>query len=310
MKFPEKLLSCPSVPGDNGRMAEIIREGFEGLGCESRLDALGNLFFSKKIGKGKNLMICTEYDFPGLIVTHREKSKIYVGKLGEVSGGRLAYEKINFKNVSGILVPPKEYSSKTAIDECYVETYDDNAENKVVPGEKGYPESGTGCFRFGDDFVSGYGVSVKARVDILCNAFAKMVSESGATELEKAQIGNVTAVFLGQGALRSRGSAVASYGVLPDEVILLSDYLCDEGKEKKYKDVRFAVKVAGKRAVSDEELTDKVCGYFEENKIPFKKVADGKDETALTMLSRCSSEPLCCEISLPVFNSQTVKWHF
>lgn len=311
MNISEKLLTCPAVPGDNKKMTEIIRGELERGDVEYRNDALGNSFFTRKFGDGKKLMLCTGLDFPGLAATYAEKSRIYVGKLGEISAARLAYSRIVFGEISGILVPPADYTSKTAAEDCYVETYDDDAENKIVLGEKGYPELGTVAVRLESGFVSGYGVPMKARVSFLVRQCKeRLFSAGGEKLLKKAGFGTVTAAFLGQSSVRARGAAVAADGVLPDEIILIADLDLGDDKNGFGRDTDFAVKVADKRFVCDEELTAAVCGHFDENGIKYKKYVGDSEETALSALSRCSSSPRCCEISIPVFNAEAVSERF
>ena len=128
MNFTEKILGCHPLPGNNKDLEKILTEEFAEYNCDVNTDALGNIFFTTKFGEGKNIMLCTSSDVPGVVAVYADKSRIYVGELGGVNIQRLANCKVVFDGASGIFTVP---SSTASIGDCYVETYDEKAQEKV-----------------------------------------------------------------------------------------------------------------------------------------------------------------------------------
>lgn len=303
MNMTEKILNCPAVPASTGKMTQILRDELCTVGYEYGSDALDNSFFTKHIGEGKSVMLCTGIDVGGVIATYVEGSKIYVGALGGSNVQRLAYSKVVFEGVEGILLPPDGYTSSTAVSDCVVETYDEKAGEKVKQGDKGYFDVKVNCLEGGAYW--GVGVGVKSCVVRLCEAAKMLMSEEGRRLLEGKGIGSITVAFLGQNSLMSRGAFTASYGVKPDEIILLTAFDCKKNSQIKRED-KAVVKILDKAYVSDAHLAMEICTYLEEKGVSYKKAVNTDANPALGALARAESEPRCAEVCIPVFDGELV----
>ena len=301
MDFIQKILDCHPLSGERGGLFAILESVLEKYDCEIKTDALGNILFTKKFGKGKNIMLCTGADVPGVIAVYAEKSKIFVGTLGKVDVKRLENSKVVFEGVSGIFTVPENASG---VDECYVETFDENAFQKVKQGEKGYFD--TPVYTLESGVFSGYDVPVKACVITLLNWAKKLFEKDAKQIIEANGIGSVTVAFLGQSSLSSRGAFTASFNVQPDEIILLSAILEQNAKPSPERDTQYAVKVLDKGFVSDESVVKDVCRYFEENDIKYQKITSEEKSISLNALCRAESTPKAVEICLPVFGKESV----
>ena len=301
MNFTEKILGCHPLSGNNKDLEKILTEEFAEYNCDVNTDALGNIFFTKKFGEGKNIMLCTPSDVPGVVAVYADKSRIYVGELGGVNIQRLANCKVVFDGASGIFTVP---SSTASIGDCYVETYDEKAQEKVNLGDKGYFDMPVYSLESG--IYSGYGVPAKMCVVTLTKWAHKLLSQDGEKELAKDGIGSVTFAFLGQSSLMSRGAFVASYGVNPDVCILLSSVNASKVTPEVKKDVKYVVKMLDKAYVCDTALTESICRYFDDNKINFAKTINADVNPALNGLSRAETTPTCGEICIPVFGDEAV----
>ncbi|MBP3580660.1 MAG: hypothetical protein J6K12_05370 [Clostridia bacterium] len=304
MNTVEKILTSRPLAAHSGSLKGLLCQELSECECEIKEDALGNLYFTKKFTEGKKVMLCTHFDVPGVIVTFVDESKIYVGGLGKADVRRLAYTKVVFDGICGILVVPEDYSSSTAISDCYVETYDKSACEKVTAGDKGYFDMPVYCYS--ENMYSGFGVPIRACIATLYKTAKEWFLHDSAEKAKKMGIGSLTVAFLGQSSLNSRGAFVASNVIQPDEIILISPFDTKKDTCGITKDTKAVVKMLDKAFVCDKELADSVCQYFEENSVSYKKAVNYDTDPALLALSRADSTPRCCEIGLPVFSSDMI----
>jgi len=299
MNLTEKILSCPSVPGDGRQMEELLKGELCINGVSFSKDALGNLFFTKTVTDGRNVMLCTGLDVGGVIATYVEGSKIYVNALGDCGDmQKIAYSKVVFDGISGILVPPDGFTAGTSLADCHVETYDKSAAEKVSLGSKGYFDIPYN--KLGDDIYWGYGVAQKLCISRVCQEAEKLFGDDAL--LKKLNIGSVTVAFLGQSSLMSRGSSVAANSVNPDDVILVSPFDCKRNGKGIDSSDRIIVKILDKAYVGDTSLTEEICRYLEEKEIPFKKAVSLEANPVLANLSRADSCPRCAYVCLAAFH--------
>ena len=301
MNFTEKILGCHPLAGKNEDVAEVLTQQLSQYGCETKTDALGNIFFTKKIGEGKNVMLCTPSDIPGVVAVYVDKSRIYVGELGGVNVQRLANCKVVFDGLCGIFTVP---SSTSSIGDCYVETYDEKAQEKVNLGDKGYFDMPVYSLEGG--IYSGYGVPAKMCMVTLVKWAEKLFAPDTEKELAKNGVGSVTVSFLGQSSLMSRGAFVASYGINPDVVVLLTSVNASKVTPEAKKETKYVVKMLDKSYVCDTNLCESICRYFEDNKINYTKTINADANPALNALSRVETTPVCAEICIPVFGDEAV----
>lgn len=301
MSLFEKLCGCPSIPDENEKLTALIRNEFKPFGCEEATDAMGSVFFCKEHAQGKHLMLCAGLDVGGVVATFVEGSKIYVGALGKSDVMQTAFSKVVFERAAGIFVAPDGYSAGTAVSDCYVETYDKDAADKIKSGDRGYFESEISCLENG--VYWGYGVGEKYALYTAVTAACRLFDENNKELLEKHGIGKVTAAFFAQSSLMSRGAATVCYGKNPDEVILFSAKKASGAITHKDK---YAVKLHDKAFSADAALSQSICQYFEENEIPFKITVESDADTALASISRAFSCPACANICIPVFHNRVI----
>lgn len=301
MSLFEKIAVCPAVPGKNERMTNLLRDEFACFGCKENTDGMGNVFFSKDFGEGKHVMLCSSIDVGGVIATYIEGSKIYVGALGKSDMMQIAFSKVVFEGATGVLVAPDAYNSGTALTDCYVETYDKNVSDKVQQGDKGYFDIPLNTLENGAYW--GYGAGERYALYTNVKATAKLFGEDGGDILKKYGIGKVTAAFLSQGSLMSRGALTACYGKNPDKVILFSAKKSTDGVTPEDK---YIIKLHDRAFSADGELTSEICAYLDENGISYKKTVEGDGDTALASLSQAVSCPDCASICVPVFHNRVI----
>lgn len=304
MNFTEKILnSHPLSCKDNGLFG-VLEEELCTYGCKITKDALGSLFFTKKIGQGQSFMLCTGCDVPGVVATYVENSKVYVGELGKADVQKLAHTKVVFDGISGLLSVPDSYSNSTSLNDCYVETFDEKASEKISLGDKGYFDMP--LYSLSESIYSGYGIGVKACVLALANMGKKLFDKECEKRLLDKGIGSVTLAFLGQTSLVSRGAFVAARGINPDKILLLTAAEASKLSPCADKDVKYAVKMLDKAFVSDGTFVGEICSYFDEQNIKYHKAVNADTDPALKALSRAESTPACAEICLPVFGAGAV----
>ncbi len=301
MSLFEKICNCPSVPSENKGMTALIRKELAPYGCEETSDGIGNVFFSKKTGEGKHVMLCAPLDVGGVVATYIEGSKIYVGSLGKSSVMQTAFTKVVFEKAQGVLVAPDNYCGSTAVTDCYVETYDKNVSDKVKQGDKGYFD---GAVSFLENGVCwGHGAGEKCALYTAIDGICRLLDLQGQAVLEKYGVGCVTVALLAQSSLMSRGALTACHGKNPDEVILISAMNCGE---KYSPDDKYIVKLCDKGVCCDSSLTQNICVYFDETGISYKKTVESDGDTALASLSHAFSCPACANICIPVFHNRVV----
>ena len=77
MELLKALCESSGIPGQEGRLRELVTEELDLVADESRIDGLGNLIFRKAATKGKSpkkLMIAAHMDEIGFVVSHIEET--------------------------------------------------------------------------------------------------------------------------------------------------------------------------------------------------------------------------------------------
>ena len=77
MELLKALCESSGIPGQEGRLREIVSNDLGPVSDESRVDALGNLIFKKDASKGKaplKLMIAAHMDEIGFVVSHVDEN--------------------------------------------------------------------------------------------------------------------------------------------------------------------------------------------------------------------------------------------
>ena len=77
MELLRALCESSGIPGQEGRLRELVTEQLDQVADEFRIDGRGNLIFRKAATKGKNpkkLMIAAHMDEIGFVVSHIEET--------------------------------------------------------------------------------------------------------------------------------------------------------------------------------------------------------------------------------------------
>jgi tetrahedral aminopeptidase len=77
LELLKNLCECSGIPGQEGRLRELVAEALDPICDESRVDGLGNLIYKKAASKGKNpkkLMIAAHMDEIGFVVSHVDEN--------------------------------------------------------------------------------------------------------------------------------------------------------------------------------------------------------------------------------------------
>ena len=127
-----KILSTASVAGRTQNMTDLLREELSNLFDTNTIDDLGSLYFTRKLGDGKKLMISCAVDTAGLIATYTDGTKINVSSIGGFNIANLAFSKVNFDKAEGVLVPLGGFEWGTPITDYAVETGNEEAVKEVT----------------------------------------------------------------------------------------------------------------------------------------------------------------------------------
>ncbi len=303
MKTLEKILSIGSVPGKTEGMITYLREQIEGLFDYSQKDALGSVCFVKKIGSGKKLLISCPIDFSGVVATFVDGSKISVAPVGGFFAGALAFEKVCFDGLNGVLIPPADYNKNTPATDFYVETGDEKAQEKITLGDIGCFESKPKILPDGSVYSFGCGTKiciytlVQLAKSLLCEPYDFLTGEN---------IGEVCFAFFAQDSLGHRGASTISSYFNPDMIL---NFGLIDAKEKNAGQVKvgtFNIKMLDKGFVADKDMAEFVCRMSDYLNVEHTKCINAGDLGAISRLSLCEKGCSSAEISIAVENWGTV----
>lgn len=102
----KKLCETAGPSGQEGAVAELIKNEITPFVDSVELDVMGNLIAHKK-GKGKKLMLAAHMDEIGVVAAcHGEKGQVHISALGGVDSLTSLYQRVKFLNgVEGVLAP-------------------------------------------------------------------------------------------------------------------------------------------------------------------------------------------------------------
>ncbi len=294
----KKILDTKSVSGLTGEMTRLLEKELSGCFDSMETDALGSVVFSKKAGAGKKLMLSCGIDTAGLIATYAEGTKISVSSLGSFHVGNLAFGRVCFEKLSGVLVPSGAYSFDTPITDYVVETFDKKAKDKIQLGDTAYFDEGIKCH--GGKLYTGFASGAKMSIAFTAELFKKLVGE-GDRFLKENGIGELYAAFLGQESLGSRGASSTASGINPDYII----HVCPmDMTEKNVGSFDFsdgvAVKMLDRAFVAAPEALSLCETMLKELGVKNKRRVSNNSYSALKNLGLCDKGAFVCEIGIPV----------
>ncbi len=293
-----KILSQYCVAGISHKMTDLLCGELDRLFDKCETDALGSVYFTKKLGEGRKLMLVTGMDTSGLIATFAEGSKINVSSVGSFHVANMAFSRVSFENVTGILIPLSGYDFSKPITDYAVETFDIDASDKITLGDSAYFEEPV-TYDQNSGMACGFGSAVKMCTFLLAYASKKLL-ENDADALIKQGIGELAVCFTNQESLGSRGASALSCAVTPDEIISICPM---DMTEKNVGSFSFsdgvAVKMLDKGFVASENTAKLTESLLDSLGIGHKRRVSNNSRSALSRLGLCGKGADLCEIGVP-----------
>lgn len=292
-----KILSTPSVAGRTEKMTALLKEELQGLFDTNTTDDLGSLYFTKKLGGGKKLMVCCAIDTAGLIATYTEGTKINVSSIGSFNVANMAFSKVNFEKADGVLLPLGSFEWGTPITDYAVETGSEEAVNDVILGDIGFFDAQYTLTP--DGFVYGFYAGQKMCV-YTAVAMAKRLLANGGAVLKEENIGEICFAFISHENLGNRGSSCVSCALNPDLIINIAPIdMTEKNVGSLSFDDGFAVKMLDKAFVADEEtavLSERLLDTLGQK---HKRRVSNNSYSAISRLGLCEKGAKAVEICLP-----------
>ena len=293
-----KILSTHSVAGRTKEMTDLLTQELLSLFDTNTVDDLGSLYFTKKLGEGKKLMICCAVDTAGLIATYTDGTKINVSSIGGFNVANMAFSKVDFENAKGVLVPLGGFEWATPITDYAVETGDEEAVKKVVLGDVGFFD--TQYSLTPDGKVYGFYAGFKTCIYTVASLAKKLMANDGAI-LKDENIGEICFAFISHENLGLRGSSCVSFAFGPDMVINVAPIDMTE-KNVGSLDFNdgFAVKMLDRGFVADEDaalFAEKLLDCLGQK---HKRRISNNAYSTIARLGLCEKGAKAVEICLPV----------
>ena len=292
-----KILSTPSVAGRTELMTGLLKEQLLSLFDSCNIDSLGSIYFTKRIGGGKKLMLSCAVDTPGLIAAFCDGTKINVSSIGGFCVSNLAFSKVNFEKASGVLVPLGGYDWNTPITDYAVETGSEDAVKEITLGDVGFFE--TEFTLLDDNKALGFASGLKMCIYTLATMAKKLLQNDGAI-LKDEGIGEVCFAFISHENLGNRGSSCVSFAFNPDMIINVAPIdMTEKNVGSLDFDDGFAVKMLDRAFVADEDaasLAEKLLDTLGEK---HKRRVSNNAYSAISRLGLCEKGAKAVEICLP-----------
>ena len=293
-----KILSTPSVAGKTEEMTNLLKEELSYLFDTNTTDLLGSLYFTKKLGDGKKLMLSCAIDTSGLIATFTDGTQINVSNIGSFNIANLAFSKVIFEKAEGVLVPLCDFDWNTPITDYAVETGNEEAIKQVVLGD-------VGCFDTGytitsDGKVFGFCAGLKTCVYAVASLAKKLMTNNAAI-LKQENIGEVCFAFISHESLGNRGSSCVSCAYNPDIIINIAPIDMTE-KNVGSLDFQdgFAIKMLDKAFVADEDAALLAERLLDSLGQKYKRRVSNNAYSAISRLGLCENGAKAVEICIPV----------
>ena len=292
-----KILSTHSVAGRTQNMTALLTEELSDLFDTKNIDDLGSLYFTKKLGEGKKLMVSCAVDTAGLIATYTDGTKINVSSIGGFNVANIAFSKVSFEKASGVLVPLGGFEWGTPITDYAVETGNEEAVKDVILGDVAFFD--TDYTLTPDGKAYGFCTGLKMCVYTAACLAKKLMVNEGAF-LKQENIGEICFAFISHENLGNRGSSCVSCAYNPDMIINIAPIDMTE-KNVGSLDFNdgFAIKMLDRAFVADEEtalLAEKLLDSVGEK---HKRRVSNNAYSAIARLGLCEKGAKAVEICLP-----------
>lgn len=293
-----KILSTPSIAGRTDKMVSLLKNELCGLFDFNETDVLGSLYFTKKLGDGKRLMICCAVDSACLVATSKEGTVINVSSIGSFNVANLAFSRVCFEKAQGVLVPLGAFEWSTPITDYAVETGDENAADEVVLGDVGYFD--TQYTTTPDNKVFGFCAGQKMCVYTTAG-LAKHLMKNGGAILKDEGIGEICFAFISHESLGNRGSSCVSCAFNPDIIINVAPIdMTEKNVGSLSFDDGFAVKMLDRGFVADENAALLAERLLDTLGAKHKRRVSNNSHSAVSRLGLCEKGAKAVEICLPV----------
>ncbi len=293
-----KILSTPSVAGRTENMTDLLKNELGGLFDTNSVDNLGSLYFTKKLGDSKKLMISCAVDTSGLIATFTDKSRINVSSIGGFCIPNLAFSKVNFEKAKGVLVPLGSFDWNTPITDYAVETGNEEAVKNVTLGDVGYFD--TDISVLDDGRAYGFCSGLRMCIYTVATMAKRLLGNNGAI-LKDENIGEICFAFISHESLGNRGSSCVSCAYNPDLIINVAPIdMTEKNVGSLDFDDGFAVKMLDRAFVADEEtalLSERLLDCLGQK---HKRRVSNNAYSAISRLGLCEKGAKAVEICLPV----------
>ena len=292
-----KILSTASVAGRTQNMTDLLREELSNLFDTNTIDDLGSLYFTRKLGDGKKLMISCAVDTAGLIATYTDGTKINVSSIGGFNIANLAFSKVNFDKAEGVLVPLGGFEWGTPITDYAVETGNEEAVKEVTLGDIGFFDAQYTLTPDGKAY--GFCMGLKMCVYTAATLAKKLMAGGGAI-LREENIGEICFAFISHENLGNRGSSCVSFANNPDLIINVAPIdMTEKNVGSLDFDDGFAVKMLDRAFVADEEtalVAEKLLDTLGQK---HKRRVSNNAYSAINRLRLCEKGAKAVEICLP-----------
>lgn len=293
-----KILSTPSVAGRTEKMTNLLTEELSNLFDSHYVDDLGSLYFTKKLGEGKKLMLSCAVDTSGLIATFTDGTRINVSSIGGFCVANLAFSKVNFEKAEGVLIPLGGFDWNTPITDFAVETGNEDAVKEVTLGDVGFFD--TEITLLDDKKALGFGTGAKMCIYSLAS-MAKKFMDNGGTVLKEENIGEICFAFISHESLGNRGSSCVSCAYNPDMIINIAPIdMTEKNVGTLDFDDGFAVKMLDRAFVADEEAVLLAERLLDSMPAKHKRRVSNNAYSAISRLGLCEKGAKSVEICLPV----------
>lgn len=295
----KKVLKPVGPSGQEGPVADVIREELNGCVDSMETDALGNLICVKNgtAPDAKKIMFSAHMDHIGFVVTGFEKEGfLRVTNVGGVSPANSVTRHVAFPNgVEGVVTnQPVPQGETMAMKHLFIDigAQDrEEAEKMVKLGDMAVyaPD----CFRLGENRVASPAMDDRCA----CALLVKLMQTIGETR------DTVIAVFSTQEEVGCRGAKVASFSQEPDIGIAIDVTGNGDTPETKLPEVKLgegiAVKVMDRASISNPALRDELlaCGEKAGVKTQREVLPYGGTDAGAMQTSR-GGIPVCT-ISIP-----------
>jgi len=299
----KKFVETKSVSGDEGTLANRIKDEIKNYVDEITTDQLGSLIAVKRSGSAnaKKLSFSANMDEPGFVATFiEENGHIRVSNLGTLNYSSLAFSTVTFANgVKGVVVPTADIDKEFTAAKLYVDigakTKEESSAAIAIGDSIGFDSAMT-VLR--NDKLTAFGIGVKVGCAVLVEAI-KQIANSPC---------DLYFIFTVQKQLGMRGSKAAFGSVLPEYAFVIdttsatppfhgnTPVACGKGPVIRKKD-------GG--AIYSPEAVKVLCSILERTAVPFQVEVLEKAQNDAQSAKAAGGGTLVGCVALPVENQLT-----